>query len=82
MGAGERLPVESHTCEYAAQGGHLEVLRWAREQDPPCPWDRRTFDEARPRRPFSILRNRLLVETSVADRPQSRADTRLSFVKC
>jgi hypothetical protein len=26
-----------HTCELVAKGGHLEVLRWAREHD--CPWD-------------------------------------------
>ena len=26
-------------CHGAAQGGHLEVLQWAREQDPPCPWN-------------------------------------------
>ena len=26
--------------KYAAQGGHLEVLKWLRlENDPPCPWD-------------------------------------------
>ena len=22
-----------------ANGGHIEVLQWARSQDPPCPWD-------------------------------------------
>ena len=30
-------------CAMAAQGGHLAVLKWAREQHPPCPWDGRTF---------------------------------------
>jgi len=27
------------TCEGAAENGHLDVLQWARAQDPPCPWD-------------------------------------------
>ena len=27
-------------CESAAEGGHLETLKWAREND--CPWDERT----------------------------------------
>jgi len=26
----------------AAEGGHLEVLKWARENG--CPWDRRTTE--------------------------------------
>ena len=30
----------------AAEGGHLEVLKWLRSQDPPCPWDGRTCAEA------------------------------------
>ena len=21
------------------RGGHLDVLKWLRDQDPPCPWD-------------------------------------------
>ena len=29
-------------CAGAAWGGHLEALKWARSQDPPCPWDERT----------------------------------------
>jgi hypothetical protein len=33
-------------CALAAEGGHLAVLKWAREQDPPCQWDGRTFDTA------------------------------------
>jgi hypothetical protein len=28
------------TCADAAGGGHLEVLKWAREND--CPWDELT----------------------------------------
>ena len=30
------------TCTYVATNGHLEVLQWMREQDPPCPWDKGT----------------------------------------
>jgi len=26
-------------CSHAAASGHLEMLKWARAQDPPCPWD-------------------------------------------
>ncbi|UPR04260.1 hypothetical protein HOP50_15g75960 [Chloropicon primus] len=34
--SGEKGPAE--TCEWAAYGGHLDVLKWARSQDlpPPC----------------------------------------------
>jgi len=30
--------VAKNCCALAAQGGHLEVLQWLREQNPPCPW--------------------------------------------
>jgi hypothetical protein len=36
----EKFPWDERTCRYAAWGGHLEVLKWAREND--CPWDERT----------------------------------------
>ena len=31
-----------YSCAWAAAGGHLALLRWARAQDPPCPWDKET----------------------------------------
>ena len=31
---------------WAAEGGHLDVLKWVRSQDPPCPWDEGTCQEA------------------------------------
>jgi hypothetical protein len=31
-------PWDESTCRLAVEGGHLEVLQWAREQDPPCEW--------------------------------------------
>merc|ERR1711907_284901 len=34
------------TCAEAAEGGHLEVLKWARSQDPPCPWNKWTCEGA------------------------------------
>src|SRR5687767_10642909 len=34
----------SQTCQYAAEGGHLNVLKWARRND--CPWDSNTANEA------------------------------------
>ena len=34
----------SGTCACAAEGGHLEVLQWAREND--CPWDASTCENA------------------------------------
>ena len=37
---GENLPWGERTCAYAAKGGHLEMLKWAREND--CPWDAKT----------------------------------------
>jgi len=30
-------PEDKWTCAYAARGGHVEVLQWAREYN--CPWD-------------------------------------------
>ena len=36
---------DEETCEYAAEGGHLEVLQWARANG--CPWDKRTLISAR-----------------------------------
>ena len=30
-------PWDEDTCSYAAYGGHLEVLKWARLNG--CPWD-------------------------------------------
>jgi hypothetical protein len=36
--------MDDWTCAYAAEGGHLEVLKWAREQN--CRWDVRTVDAA------------------------------------
>ncbi len=32
------------TCQFAARGGHLEVLKWARGQK--CPWDETTCNNA------------------------------------
>jgi hypothetical protein len=29
-------------CSFAAEGGHLATLQWARAQNPPCPWDAMT----------------------------------------
>ena len=34
------LSVKRLTCKAAAEGGHLEVLQWAREHG--CPWDEKT----------------------------------------
>ena len=35
-----RLSRKKYLCEDAARGGHLEVLKWARENG--CPWDEHT----------------------------------------
>ena len=35
---------DADTCSSAAAGGHLEVLKWARERD--CPWDKFTCEYA------------------------------------
>ena len=36
----ENFPWGVSTCGFAALGGHLEVLKWARENG--CPWDEKT----------------------------------------
>lgn len=30
-------------CAFAAKGGHLNIIKWLRSQNPPCPWDDFTF---------------------------------------
>ena len=59
-------PWDESTCAAAAgeeqstvlpdvQGGHLEVLQWAREQDPPCPWNSRVCHAAAERGNSEVL---------------------------
>ena len=36
-----RFPWNSSTCAYAAEFGHLEVLKWLRENG--CPWNYNTY---------------------------------------
>ena len=43
--ASERRSVERGTCTYAAEGGHLEVLQWARANG--CPWNEDPCSEPR-----------------------------------
>jgi len=38
--------LDAETCSNAAKGGHLDVLKWLRSQDPPCPWSEATCAEA------------------------------------
>ena len=40
----ENFPWDEETCAYAAYGGHLEVLMWARKNG--CPWDEGTCARA------------------------------------
>ena len=40
----EGCPWDAHTCLRAAQNGHVEVLRWLRENG--CPWDAEARDLA------------------------------------
>ena len=40
---GGPCPWNAWTCSYAAAAGHLDMLIWARAQDPPCPWARHIF---------------------------------------
>jgi len=40
----ENFPWDWRTCEYAAKGGHLRVLKWLRENG--CPWDESTCEKA------------------------------------
>ena len=44
MGAGARVPVARRHSANAAEGGHLEVLKWAGEHH--CPWDAETRQRA------------------------------------
>jgi len=41
VGPGARLSVGRLACAQAADGGHMEVLQWARANG--CPWDGRTY---------------------------------------
>ena len=40
---GSGYEFDERACHGAAQQGHLEALKWLRDQDPPCPWDEWTF---------------------------------------
>ena len=40
----ENFQWDGRTCAFAAWGGHLDVLKWAREND--CPWDVWTCEKA------------------------------------
>ena len=42
----KRVYLAPNEAGYAAAGGHLGVLQWARTQDPPCPLDERTCTRA------------------------------------
>jgi hypothetical protein len=45
VGARERLPVERDgRASLRREGGHLETLKWARENG--CPWDEETCADA------------------------------------
>jgi len=37
--ADARITWSASVCSRAAENGHLDVLQWARAQDPPCPWN-------------------------------------------
>jgi hypothetical protein len=37
-------PWDERTCRFAAEGGHLDILKWARKNG--CPWDFRTCANA------------------------------------
>ena len=41
VGAGARLSLGFNDALFAAEGRHLEVLKWAREHG--CPWNKRLF---------------------------------------
>ena len=38
-----KCPWDHDTCDLAAMNGHVEVLKWARAQVPPCPWTYRAI---------------------------------------
>lgn len=42
------------TCAWAAEGGYLEVLKWAIEND--CPWDEQTCSRAAARDYLEVLK--------------------------
>lgn len=47
--ASQYLPfilIEQVYKSVGSQGGLLAVLQWLRSQNPPCPWDARTFSAA------------------------------------
>jgi len=47
---------DERTCRGAAERGHLEVLKWLRSQDPPCPWDYLTCHKAAERGHLEVLK--------------------------
>eukprot|EP00230_Micromonas_polaris_P008967 CAMPEP_0117645366 /NCGR_PEP_ID=MMETSP0802-20121206/11508_1 /TAXON_ID=38833 /ORGANISM="Micromonas sp., Strain CCMP2099" /LENGTH=190 /DNA_ID=CAMNT_0005450733 /DNA_START=85 /DNA_END=655 /DNA_ORIENTATION=+ len=53
VGTRERLPVGRGDMYVAAEGGHLEVLQWARATG--CPWDEETCEYAAGGRHLEVL---------------------------
>ncbi|WZN65487.1 hypothetical protein HKI87_12g70460 [Chloropicon roscoffensis] len=43
---GRGYKFDEMACSGAAEGGHLEALKFLRGLDPPCPWDWRTSEDA------------------------------------
>jgi len=41
------------TCAFAAEGGHLETLKWARKHR--CPWDEETCERAAEQGELEVL---------------------------
>jgi len=50
----QRLSWSEQTCQYAAKAGHLEVLKWARENG--CPWGKETCEAAAAGGNFEVLK--------------------------
>ena len=51
----EGCPWDKYVCRGAARGGHLEILKWLRSQDPPCPWHKIVCDIAAVRNHLDVL---------------------------
>ena len=53
---GLKMPVDKVISATVALNGHLNVLQWARAQDPPCAWDVKVCSNAVRNRRVHVLK--------------------------
>jgi hypothetical protein len=64
---GNGCPWDAGVTMMAAAKGNLEILKWARAQDPPCKWDRKECLEHAKKNCHSATRDWIESQDAYAD---------------